>query len=132
MGLPPLLARVYGRRMITDDPTLTNPDHYRTLWENEHVRVLEYTDVPGDKTTPHDHPNSVMITLSDFSRRLSAGERTFDTALTSGQAVWIPAQRHSGENTGTTPTHTILVELKGDAAGEPMASTLGPEHPAEG
>lgn len=118
--------------MITDDPTLTNPDHYRTLWENEHVRVLEYTDAPGDKTTPHDHPNSVMVTLSDFSRRLSAGERTFDTALTSGQAVWIPAQRHSGENTGTTPTHTILVELKGDAAGEPMASTLGPEHPAEG
>ncbi|CAN7209699.1 cytoplasmic protein [Microbacterium foliorum] len=112
--------------MITDDPTLTNPDHYRTLWENEFVRVLEYTDEPGDQTTPHDHPNSVMVTLSDFSRRLSAGECTFDTSLPSGQAVWIPAQRHSGENTGTTPTHTILVELKGDAAGEADAGTLGP------
>ena len=67
-----------------------------------------------------------MATLSDFSRRLSAGERTFDTSLPSGQAVWIPAQRHSGENTGTTPTHTILVELKGDAAGEADAGTLGP------
>lgn len=77
--------------MIIDDPTLTNPDHYRTLWENEFVRVLEYTDEPGDRTTPHDHPNSVMITLSDFSRRLSAGERSFDTALTAGQAVWIAA-----------------------------------------
>ena len=117
--------------MITDDPTLTNPDHYRTLWENEHVRVLEYTDRPGDRTTPHDHPNSVMVTLSDFSRRLSAGERTFDTALTAGQAVWLAAQRHSGENTGTTPTHTILIELKGDAAGEPSAAVLGPEHPRE-
>lgn len=116
----------YSDRMITDDPTLTNPDHYRTLWENEFVRVLEYTDEPGDQTTPHDHPNSVMATLSDFSRRLSAGERTFDTSLPSGQAVWIPAQRHSGENTGTTPTHTILVELKGDAAGEADAGTLGP------
>ena len=115
--------------MITDDPTLTNPDHYRTLWENEHVRVLEYTDEPGDRTTPHDHPNSVMVTLSDFSRRLSAGERSFDTALTTGQAVWLPAQRHFGENTGTTPTHTILIELKGDAAGEPSSGTLGPERP---
>ncbi|KQR49644.1 cytoplasmic protein [Microbacterium sp. Leaf161] len=112
--------------MITDDPALTNPDHYRTLWENEFVRVLEYTDEPGDQTTPHDHPNSVMVTLSDFSRRLSAGERTFDTSLTAGQAVWIPAQRHSGENTGTTPTHTILVELKGDAAGEKNPAALGP------
>ncbi len=112
--------------MITDDPTLTNPDHYRTLWENDFVRVLEYTDEPGDQTTPHDHPNSVMVTLSDFSRRLSAGDRVFDTALPAGQAVWIPAQRHSGENTGTTPTHTILVELKGDAAGEMNPATLGP------
>jgi quercetin dioxygenase-like cupin family protein len=116
--------------MITDDPTLTDPDHYRTLWENEHVRVLDYTDEPGDSTTPHDHPNSVLVTLSDFSRRLSLGERTFDTVLAAGQAVWLPAQRHSGENTGTTPTHTILIELKGDAAGEPTSATLGPEHPA--
>lgn len=112
--------------MITDDPTLTDPDHYRTLWENEFVRVLEYTDVPGDRTTPHDHPNSVMVTLSDFSRRLSAGDRTFDTALVAGQAVWIPAQRHSGQNTGSTPTHTILVELKGESAGEMTSGALGP------
>lgn len=112
--------------MVNDDPTLTNPDHYRTLWENEHVRVLEYTDVPGDATTPHDHPNSVMVTLSAFARRLSAGDRVFDTQLPAGAAVWIPAQRHSGENTGSTPTHTILVELKGEAAGEAQSTTLGP------
>jgi len=113
--------------MVTDDPAVTNPDHYRTLWENDLVRVLEYTDEPGDRTTPHDHPNSVMVTLSDFSRRLSAGERTFDTSLTAGQAVWLPAQRHWGENTGGTSTHTILVELKGDAAGEPGGGALGPQ-----
>ncbi len=112
--------------MVTDDPTVTNPDHYRILWENDLVRVLEYTDVPGDRTTPHDHPNSVMVTLSDFSRRLSAGDRVFDTSLAAGQAVWLPAQRHSGENTGATPTHTILVELKGDAAGEADGGALGP------
>lgn len=117
--------------MVNDDPTLTNPDHYRTLWENEHVRVLEYTDVPGDATTPHDHPNSVMVTLSAFSRRLSAGERVFDTQLPAGAAVWIPAQRHSGENTGGTPTHTILVELKGEAAGIAQETTLGPGRPSE-
>lgn len=116
--------------MITDDPVLTNPEHYRTLWENEHVRVLEYTDSPGDRTTLHEHPNTVMVTLTDFSRRLSAGGRTFDTALTAGQAVWIPAQRHAGENTGDSPTHTILVELKGDAAGESSSAALGPQSPA--
>ena len=70
-----------------------------------------------------------MVTLSDFSRRLTAGDRTFDTTLTTGQAVWLPSQRHAGENTGTTPTHTILIELKGDAAGDPSSAPLGPQHP---
>lgn len=112
--------------MTDDDPIVTNPDHYRLLWENDFVRVLEYTDEPGTQTTPHDHPNSVMVTLSSFQRRLSAGGREFETALETGTAVWIPAQRHSGENIGVTPTHTVLVELKGAAAGAPSATALGP------
>ncbi|QGU07370.1 hypothetical protein COCCU_07180 [Corynebacterium occultum] len=119
------LPREYDQHMVADDPTLTNPDHYRTLWENEFVRVLEYVDKPGDRTTPHDHPNSVMVTLSSFSRKLSAGDRVFDTRLEAGQAVWIPAQRHSGENTGDTPTHSILIELKGAAGGQ-ADGALGP------
>jgi len=113
--------------MVTDDPTVTNPDHYRTLWENDFVRVLEYTDEPGERTSPHDHPNTVMVTLSSFSRRLSSGDRVFDTELASGHAVWIAAQRHSGQNTGQTPTHAILVELKGAAGGEARQEVLGPD-----
>jgi len=112
--------------MVNDDPTLTNPDFYRTLWENDLVRVLEYNDEPGAETTPHEHPNSVMVTLTGFSRKLSAGGREFDVTLPAGQAVWLPAQRHSGHNTGDTPTKTILIELKGDAAGVVGETTLGP------
>ena len=112
--------------MTSQDPTITNPDFYRTLWENDLVRVLEYNDEPGAQTTPHEHPNSVMVTLTGFSRRLSAGGREFDVSLDAGQAVWLPAQRHSGHNTGETATRTILVELKGEAAGVPGETTLGP------
>ncbi|MDQ0733684.1 cupin domain-containing protein [Arthrobacter agilis] len=113
--------------MINDDPTITNPDHYSVLWENEFVRVLEYVDVPGDGTTPHDHPNSVLVPLTSFARRLSSGDRVFDTHLSAGQAVWLPAQRHSGQNTGDTPTRAILVELKGASAGEASEAVLGPD-----
>ncbi|PYD00287.1 cytoplasmic protein [Microbacterium esteraromaticum] len=113
--------------MITDDPITTNPQQYRLLWENEFVRVLEYFDSPGVQTVAHEHPNSVMITLSAFDRRLASGDRTLDVSLPAGKAVWLPAQRHSGENTGTTPTHTIFVELKGDAAGTTSESAVGPD-----
>jgi hypothetical protein len=40
------------------DPATTNPQHYTVVFEDEHTRVLEYTDRPGDRTTPHEHPDS--------------------------------------------------------------------------
>jgi beta-alanine degradation protein BauB len=36
--------------------------------------VLDYRDRPGDRTKPHRHPDSVMITLTGFQRRISSGE----------------------------------------------------------
>ena len=117
-----------------NDPVQTNPGHYRVILENERVRVLEYLDSPGDKTTPHAHPDSVMFTLSSFSRRLSANGREVDVVLPQGEARWLAAQEHSGENTGDTQTHTIFFELKepaptpsspAAAAGQP----LGPAAP---
>lgn len=112
--------------MVEEDPVTTNPAHYRTLFENEFVRVLEYSDEPGESTTPHVHPNSVMVTLTGFQRRLrtDAGERQVDIAA--NQAMWLPAQRHAGENIGRSTTHTIFVELKGDAAGIVDGNVLGP------
>lgn len=108
------------------DPAETNPSLYKVVFENERVRILEYRDKPGDRTTPHSHPDSVMVTLSGFDRRLSVGEQVRDVSLEPGQAVWIPAQTHAGENVGTTETHSMFVELKepGPASGE---APLGPE-----
>lgn len=113
--------------MSDNDPVTTNPEHYRVVFENDLVRVLDYTDSPGEQTTMHSHPNSVMVTLSDFDRRLHTplGERS--VALTAGSALWLPAQRHRGENIGSTPTHVIFVELKGAAAGTGDAHNVGPD-----
>lgn len=111
--------------MDDTDPTTSNPEFYRVLWENADVRVLEYLDSPGDETSPHGHPNSVMITLTDFDRRLRMGDTIRDVSVKAGSAVWLPTQTHSGRNTGATPTHTILVELKNSVSSrEP--GVLGP------
>ncbi len=32
---------------MDQDPTITDPDAYRTIFENDRVRVLEYRDKPG-------------------------------------------------------------------------------------
>ena len=67
-----------------------------------------------------------MIALTDFARRLSTGAGQRDVELAANQVQWLPAQRHTGQNIGTTPTHTILVELKGEAAGVVDEQLLGP------
>jgi hypothetical protein len=97
------------------DPVVTNPDAYRVVFENERVRVLEYHDRPGHRTTPHAHPDSVMYTLSSFRRRLHQGGEHRDVELPAGHVGWLPAQEHAGENIGDTETRVVFVELKGGA-----------------
>lgn len=94
------------------DPTVTDPDKYKVIFENDRVRVLEYRDEPGAKTSPHDHPDSVMYVLSAFDRRLTSNDASREVSLKPGDVRWLDAQSHSGENIGDTPTHVIFVELK--------------------
>jgi len=109
------------------DPVVTNSEHYKVLFENDRVRVLEYTDQPGDVTTPHQHPDSVMYTMSSFRRRLVSGDVGREVELAAGSVNWLPAQLHHGENIGDTATHVLFVELKGAAAdlGGPAQSEPG-------
>jgi beta-alanine degradation protein BauB len=94
------------------DPVESNPDLYRVVLENDRVRVLEYRDRPGDRTLPHAHPDSVMVTLSAFRRRLVGEDHSVDVDKPAGEIGWLPAQTHVGENVGTTETHVVFVELK--------------------
>jgi quercetin dioxygenase-like cupin family protein len=114
---------------MSQDPVATNPDHYKVVFENDRVRVLEYTDEPGHQTTPHGHPDSVMYTLTSFRRRLVSNGQERDVELSAGSVGWLPAQEHSGENIGETPTHVMFVELKEPASTGASASAtdLGPE-----
>ncbi|WP_432968415.1 cytoplasmic protein [Dactylosporangium sp. CA-233914] len=103
------------------DPVVTDPGLYRVVFENARVRVLEYRDHPGDHTHPHRHPDSVLVPLTAFERRLTSGGRTAEVSLAAGQVRWVAAQEHAGENIGTTDSHGLFIELK-----EPPPAPLGP------
>jgi beta-alanine degradation protein BauB len=94
------------------DPTHTDPDKYKVIFENDRVRVLDFRDTPGTKTKPHQHPDSLLLMLSNTKRRLTIGDNVREVTVEAGKAVWSPAQVHIGENIGTTDTHVIFVELK--------------------
>ena len=103
---PDMLAR------MSLDPVASNPEHYKVVFENERVRVLEYPDHPGDKTTPHQHPDSIMYTLSTFRRRLVSGDVQREVELQAGSVGWLPPQEHHGENVGAPQRNVLFVEWK--------------------
>lgn len=116
---------------MASDPVESNPGLYRVVIENDRVRVLEYRDRPGDRTTPHRHPDSVMITLSSFRRRLVSGDQEAHVEMPQGVARWLAAQEHLGENTGDSETHVIFVELKEPSSAGGTSAESGPPGPSE-
>jgi quercetin dioxygenase-like cupin family protein len=95
------------------DPVSTDGDKYKVVLENERVRVLEYRDSPGQRTSPHYHPAYVLCALSSFRRRLTLTDgREAVVEVRAGQVVWGNEQSHIGENIGDTDTHVLIVELK--------------------
>lgn len=99
------------------DAVHTDSDKYRAILENDCVRVLEYKDLPGEKTHPHRHPDFVLYALSAFKRTLTLPDgKVLRREFKTGDVMWSDAQTHTGENVGDTPTHVLLVELKGYSA----------------
>src|SRR2546430_1358333 len=99
------------------DPAVTNPDLYKLVFENDRVRVLEYRDRPGDRTTPHGHPDSVMITLSAFRRRLSTDGRQVEVigeVVAAGELA--PSQNAAGER-GKEELHLVQPTRRAWACG---------------
>ena len=106
-------AELEQLRDPTRDPVVTDGDKYKVVFENDRVRVLEYRDSPGQRTTPHHHRDYVLCSLSAFKRRfvLSDG-RDAVRDVRPGDVAWGKAQSHIGENVGSSDTHVLIVELK--------------------
>ncbi|HYX21376.1 MAG TPA: cytoplasmic protein [Thermoanaerobaculia bacterium] len=95
------------------NPVVTDGDKYKVVLENDRVRVLEYRDSPGQRTSPHYHPDYVLCALSAFRRKfVLPGGQEIVRDVSAGQVAWGKAQSHIGENIGSTGTHVLVIELK--------------------
>ena len=100
------------------DPITTDGDKYKVLLENEKVRVLEYRDLPGEKTHQHHHPAFVLYALAPFKRKITLPDgKAIMREFKVGDVLYSDEQTHIGENVGQTPTHVIMVEMKPGAQG---------------
>jgi hypothetical protein len=95
------------------DALLVAADVYKLAFENERVRVLSFVTQPGQKWALHSHPDSLAVSLSEYSvRNIVPGQAPTERHSKLGDVRWIPATAHMGENMGTTEMRGLMVELK--------------------
>jgi quercetin dioxygenase-like cupin family protein len=91
--------------------------------DNPWVRVYRVKQAPRETAPPHEHPDAVIVALTDVRQRL--GGR--DLALMAGEVGWVAAGRYAEENLSDRPLELVLVELKPDAPPNPSPPvTLDP------
>jgi quercetin dioxygenase-like cupin family protein len=94
------------------DPLVTAANVYKEIIENDRVRVLQVIFNPGDIAKMHHHPDHVIYVIQGGKIKLISEGKTNEMELTKGQALFLNAQSHEAQNTGTTTIDLIVTELK--------------------
>jgi quercetin dioxygenase-like cupin family protein len=105
------------------DGLVSSPDNFKLLLENEHVRVLQYTLLPGALDHWHTHPPRVGYVLSGAKIRVTEADGSHqDYDEKTGDNYWADfSPLHDTLNIGTTPYVALLVEVKDTPAKAPPA-----------
>lgn len=104
---------------LAQDPAAVGRGIYNCTFENERMRLCEVTFQPGQKIATHSHPEHLVYVLEPGKMRITddATGKPEEPDFAKGQAVWMPASRHHGENIGRTRIKALVIELKAPAAG---------------
>jgi quercetin dioxygenase-like cupin family protein len=106
------------------DGLVSSPGNFKLLLENDHVRVLQYTLLPGARDHWHTHPRRVGYVLSGAKIRVTEADGSHeDYDEKTGDTYWGDFSKlHDTLNVGTTPYIALLVEVKGASPSSPAAN----------
>ena len=100
-------------RAQANDPVVVGQKHYTVEHEDDRVRVLRIRYNPGEKSTMHSLPESIVILISDCKIRMTYPEGTAeDIEAPAGSVMRMPGVEHLPENIADTVLEVIQVELK--------------------
>jgi beta-alanine degradation protein BauB len=111
------------------DAVTVGPDIYKTLFENDKVRILAVMFAPGAKIAMHQHPDHAAYVLSSGTLRLTGADgKSSDAALEAGKALFVPKTSHAAVNTTKSPINVIVVEMKPGATAIKAPAGDDPAH----
>src|SRR6266536_344048 len=99
------------------DPTKTEPAHYKLAFENDKVQVVDIHYGPHEKSGMHEHPAGVVVYVSaghlKFPDPDGPVNEVFDKA---GEARFFPAFKHKVENLDDKSFDGVYIGLKSKSA----------------
>ena len=106
------LLLVFSVPSRSQDRAKASPE-MKVLLQNERVRV-QYHDVAVGETSPmHSHPAYVAYVFSPYTGKAILADKTeIPLARKAGEVFYNGPVTHQIVNTGTTPIHNLIVELK--------------------
>jgi quercetin dioxygenase-like cupin family protein len=86
------------------------PRQVTTELENDTVQVLRIRLAPHEKIPAHDVTPRVVVYLTDEHFRFDQPDGTsVEETHKAGDVVWLPKQRHGGENLSDQPVEFIVI-----------------------
>jgi len=93
------------------DPVKVSPRNYRTLLEEDGIRVLEMTLPAGTSDIQHSHPDEAVYFITGGKVRVHMpGGESADLDIPDGHAMTHEPWTHRVENTGQTDIKAIIFE----------------------
>jgi hypothetical protein len=115
-GLGGLAAQLQSAGAGAQDPAKVMPRAYRVAFENDKLRVLEFTGRPGMGICGqgmHSHPAHLTVVLNDWQGRAGTPDGPVrERSRKAGDVFWSEAETHMVENTGKTTSRVLIIELK--------------------
>ncbi len=116
-ALSGLAAAALADDAVAQDAAKVAPFAFRVAFENDQVRVLEYTSRPGAGMCGvgrHSHPAHLTVALTDAKVRVTGADgKAFVAESKAGDVFWAEAETHTTENVGGYAARAFLIELKG-------------------
>jgi len=109
-----------GAVAYAQDPVKVDPKHYKVVFENDKVRILDAKYGPKEKSVMHEHPAVVAIFLTDGQIMFTFPDGKMEhQTMKAGESRAMAAGKHLPENMGDKATEVIVVEMKGMTAPPP-------------
>lgn len=95
------------------DPVQASPKNYKSLLENDHVRVLEMSLRAGEMDEVHSHPSETVYFIKGSKARIHLPDGgTAELEIPDGHVMWHEEWTHQVENIGSADILAIIVESK--------------------